>query len=154
MVFGVDRLLRRGKTRVGQLEVQAISILRELHSQGEPLATIAERLNCSVATVSQFALMNGLRRKQTLTDDQKQEIQKLADAYPVREIARRVQCSRSQAGHYVIFWREREAKRRGELSTRRLNTPRKCPKHGRITIWPCVACAAETAAKTRTVNDD
>ncbi len=153
-MYLVDRELRRAKTRNGQLEAEQISVLRDLHSRGESLATIADRLNCSVATVSQVALVNGLRRKQTLTDEQKSEIQKLADAYPVREIARLVRCSRSQAGHYVIYWREREAKRRGELSTRRLNTPRKCPKHGRITIWPCVACAAEAVTNSRKVNDD
>ncbi len=131
------------------MEPEQVLILRDLHCRGETLAKIADRLNCSVATVSQVAVVNGLRRKQTLSEEQKSEIQKLADAYPVREIARLVQCSRSQAGYYVIYWREREAKRRGELSTRRLNTPKKCPKHGRITIWPCVACAAESAAKTK-----
>lgn len=120
--------------------------LKVLHTQGLPLKTIAEHLGRSVAAVSQVAVAHGLRRKPEITDDQRAAIREMADAYPIREIARRVGCSRSQAGHYVIYWREREARRRGEIAPRRLNTPRRCPVHGRLSIWPCVACAAEAAA--------
>ncbi len=87
------------------MEPEQVLILRDLHCRGETLAKIADRLNCSVATVSQVAVVNGLRRKQTLSEEQKSEIQKLADAYPVREIARLVQCFPITAGYYVIYWR-------------------------------------------------
>lgn len=116
---------------------------RELHEAGLPLQTIADRFETNVATVSKIGIELGLRRKPNLSNDQREQIRVLADAFPIREIARRVGCSVSQAGHWVLSWREREAGRCGEIAPRRLNTPRKCPKHGRLVIWPCVACAAE-----------
>lgn len=128
--------------------MEKIEVLRKLHQQGMPLAQIGHQLGgLSVEEVSRLAIKNGLRRKPIIPQEKREEIRDLADAYPVREIAKRVGCSRSQAGHWVIFWREREAAKRGELSTRRLNTPRRCPVHGPLTIWPCVACAAEAAKK-------
>ncbi len=124
-----------------------VALLRELHQQGKPLREISEQLGWTVSWVSRIALENGLRRKITISQEQREQIRDLADAYPVREIAKRVGCSRSQAANWVLFWRERDAEKRGDIATRRCNTPRRCPVHGLLKIWPCVACAAE-AAKT------
>lgn len=126
--------------------MEKIEVLRKLHQQGLPLKAIGHALGgMSVEEVSSLAIKNGLRRKPIIPQEKREEIRDLADAYTIREIAKRVGCSRSQAGHWVIFWREREAAKRGELATRRLNAPRRCPVHGPLKIWPCVACAAEAA---------
>lgn len=136
--------------------MERIEILRDMHQRGIPLAQIGEALGgMRVDTVSRLAIQNGLRRKPTITPEQREQIRDLSEDLPVRQIAKKVGCSRSQAGHWVIFWREREAKKRGELSTRQsLNRSKRCPIHGRLTLWPCVACAAENARRKPAPNPD
>ncbi len=53
-----------------------------LHSQGVSLKRIAAEIGRSVATVSQVAIAHGLRRKPSITDDQREQIREMADAYP------------------------------------------------------------------------
>ncbi len=54
----------------------------------------------------------------------------------VRETARLLNVSRGTVWRVVMARRDT-----GEF--RRLAKPRHCPRHGLVTIWPCVACAAE-----------
>lgn len=117
-------------------------LLKQMHGAGASLEQIARRFETNAKVISRICVSQGLRRKPTLTLQQRQRIRELADAYSIRQIARMVGCSPSQAGFWVIVYREQDARRRGEIAPRRLNTPRRCPVHGLVNLWPCVACAA------------
>jgi hypothetical protein len=60
------------------------------------------------------------------------------------EIATKLQL-RSRMPIYRIIWKMREkAERQGadEQFEPVATSPKRCPVHGMVTVWPCVACAA------------
>jgi hypothetical protein len=42
----------------------------------------------------------------------------------------------------------RIANEAGDFCPRRLNGAKRCPKHGLVNVWPCVACEAENHRRT------
>jgi hypothetical protein len=65
------------------------------------------------------------------------------------EIAAAARCSRSTVCKIAIDLRRRQSKRAGDFQPQQLTKPRRCPVHGPVTIWPCVACNANGAKRRR-----
>jgi hypothetical protein len=123
--------------------MQLTRVLRYAADQRVPLTAVARVTLMPSKQLSKLGVDAGIRRKQSLTDEQLQQIEELSDALPVREIAKKVRASKSQVHYYVTWYRDQEV----ELSTRRTTSAKRCPIHGPLRIWPCVACAAEAARR-------
>ena len=63
----------------------------------------------------------------------------LVDGLPYREAASVAGVSRAAVGRRAISWRDLDER---EEEVRFQNQSRVCKVHGRVKVWPCVACAA------------
>lgn len=91
------------------------------------------------------------RRHRMLSDAQNREIERLlvGTNKTRREIARTVGCAKVTVDRRSLLLRrrkQREAETEAAFSDRQHKT---CPVHGQVSVWPCVACAAE-AQRQRT----
>ncbi len=87
-----------------------------------------------------------------LTQAMKDEIRRLREieGLPIRKIAQRLGVSKTVVG----VWSRRRylaVQRQGGTTVVPvpLKTPKRCPVHGLVRLWPCVACAATASKQSR-----
>lgn len=119
-------------------------VLRMLESGMRPMA-IARSLSVSPDSVYWVARKNGFRfTRENLTDEEKAEVQRLREieGLPIRVVAQRMNRPHSTIGDWA---RKRFCQVRDEGGTgpQILKIPRRCPRHGLVRLWPCVACQAD-----------
>lgn len=108
---------------------------------------IANRLSLPYEVVHEIALSSGIRYAgKHLTAEEKQQLQRLREleGLPIRTIATQMGIGKSTVGRWS---RARFLKVQDEggkaVRPENLKTPKRCPRHGLLRIWPCVACAAD-----------
>lgn len=62
-----------------------------------------------------------------------------------RAIARRVGVSQRTVCYHAKKIRIANRREAGEFQPRELSQPRRCPIHGLVNVWPCVACESENS---------
>lgn len=67
---------------------------------------------------------------------------------PTREIARRVGVSQRTVCYHAKKIRIAARREAGEFQPVELDQVRRCPVHGLVKVWPCVACESAKAAKS------
>jgi len=108
---------------------------------------IARKLSQPYEVVLSIARESGIRfTGKHLTDQEKKEVQRLREihGYTVRLTARELGLSKTAVGRWSRA-RFLKVQDQGGTEVRpvELKTPRRCPRHGLVRIWPCVACAAD-----------
>lgn len=64
-------------------------------------------------------------------------------------VARLVRVSKATVGRVAKDIRHRQLRRSGEFHPEPTKSAKRCPKHGLLKVWPCVACAAEAQSRAR-----
>lgn len=120
-----------------------LSLLR----QGLRPFEIANRLSLPYEVVHEIALHSGIRYAgKHLTPEEKEQLRRLREleGLPIRKIATQMGIGKSTVGRWS---RARFLKVQDEggkaVRPAELKTPKRCPRHGLMRLWPCVACAAE-----------
>lgn len=121
-------------------------VLRLL-ANGERPFEIASRLSVSPWAVRKIARESGLPYGgKHLTPDEKKEIKRLREieGLPIRTIAARIGKSKSAVGNVSRRQYLKVADQGGTVARpEMLKTPKRCPRHGLMRLWPCVACLAD-----------
>lgn len=115
---------------------------------------VTQRVGLPYKTVQRIAIEHGVRcRGRHLSEAEKAKIRRMreVDGMSLRAIAREMGIGKST----VWVWAQRRLEAvadQGGVVVRpvRVRRPRRCPRHGLLTLWPCVACAAEANRDRRT----
>ncbi|MEO1529437.1 MAG: helix-turn-helix domain-containing protein [Planctomycetota bacterium] len=118
--------------------------------RGRRLKDIARELLMPYQYVQAIAADSGeVYAGRQLDDEQRSEIERrrVDEGESIRSIASAMGLPKSKVGRYArrrFLEVEREGQDDGvefvDASTK--SEIRRCPKHGRVSVWPCVACAA------------
>lgn len=143
------------------------SIVAYFLSNGKRISEIADTLGMEYFQLYRFIQNENLsghmtarhgRRlnKKTLAEIKRLLLQK---GLTPREIERQLGLASRHPIYCMIAQMRREAeKTAGEFQPRATTETRRCPKHGLVNVWPCVACAAEIgdvpAAEVEDDDDD
>lgn len=108
---------------------------------------IATRLSLSYDLVQKICRDSGIPYSgRHLTDSEKREIRRLREleGLPIRTIAGKVGRSKTVVG-LVVRRRFLAVQDQGgkQIRPEFLKVPRRCPRHGLVRLWPCVACQAD-----------
>lgn len=119
-------------------------ILCMLESGMRPME-IARSLSASPDVVYWVARKHGFRfTRDNLTQEEKAKIRRLreSEGLSVRQIAQQMNRPTSTIGDWA---RKRfcEVADEGGEGPKILKEPRRCPRHGLVRLWPCVACLAD-----------
>lgn len=126
---------------------------RELRSR-RPIRQIAADFSIDHRRLHLLVVRYGIAadtRRHIYTDREKKEVIRMAvsEGLGVPQICRRTGISQSTV--YEILKRQRnQPSRRNDVSFRHLRKAQRCPAHGLITTWPCVAC--EASRRNRTIG--
>lgn len=112
---------------------------------------IAAKLSISYDVVHEIARKSGIeyaspQRSRQLTDAEKKEITRLREleGLPIRAIAIRTGIAKSTVGDVTRRRFLAVADQGGTVARpEMLKVPRRCPRHGLMRLWPCVACQAD-----------
>jgi len=123
----------------------AVELIRRLQDR-ERLSDIARSMCIPYPKAARIARESGVPYGgRVISAAENGEILRLRfnDGQSIRHIARTVGISRSYVGRVTKAEIERYADL-GGIAVRplRLAHPRRCPVHGLVRLWPCVACAA------------
>lgn len=112
---------------------------------------IANRLSLPYEAVHEIAIGSGIRYAgKHLTDAEKKQLLNLREleGLPIRTIATQMGIGKTTVGRWS---RDRFLKVQDEggkaVAPEMLKVPRRCPQHGLVRLWPCVACAARGPAR-------
>ena len=124
-----------------------IERIRGLYLSDRSLKAIAAETGKRIPVIRKM-LVDLPRRRVNLTSDQIELIQRFDGS--VREVARRVGCSKSTVARHRQIYDERDSDNEDgtidiEIEFERLKSPRRCPEHGLVMVWPCPVCCAEMA---------
>lgn len=132
------------------MEEKSLHILRAI-AAGKPYRQIASDLGVSMWQVYGFAQRNNAaRRCRHLSAQQRLAIVRdlTTTNLSFRAIAERRKTSKGQVHRIAVDLRNRISSDAGEAkfetNSRTLHV---CPTHGKVAVWPCVACAALTARR-------
>ncbi|WP_145176800.1 hypothetical protein [Rubripirellula lacrimiformis] len=118
---------------------------------GERLGDIANTLGVTYGTVHAIAIESGIRYSgKHLTAAEKAEVnrQRIIDGRSIRQIAAAMGLPKSKIGRCVQSQFSRVVDTGGtHVSPRNLRRPKRCPEHGLVRLWPCVACEGEKRRK-------
>ncbi|MGB7325954.1 MAG: hypothetical protein WBD31_13850 [Rubripirellula sp.] len=118
---------------------------------GERLGGIANALGVTYGAVHAVAMESGIRYVgRHLTADEKNEVnrQRIIDGRSIRQIAAAMNLPKSKIGRCVQSQFSRVVDTGGtRVSPRKLRSPKRCPEHGLVRLWPCVACEGEKRRK-------
>ncbi|TWU15978.1 helix-turn-helix domain-containing protein [Allorhodopirellula heiligendammensis] len=121
-------------------------VLRLL-ANGERPVEIASRLSVSYWAVRKIARESGLNYDgKHLTPEEKKEIKRLREleGLPIRTIATRIGKSKSAVGNVTRRQFLKVQDQGGTVARPELlKAPKRCPRHGLMRLWPCVACLAD-----------
>lgn len=126
--------------------------LRRLTDEDSPtIAQLADEVGVSYQRLYRMLKACGYRPRRThtmLAKSQNRRIRRLLmqTDFTRRKIASIVGCAKSTVDLRCKRMRRR-AVRGAETELRLMDAPGDCPKHGKISVWPCVACAAEKARR-------
>ena len=113
---------------------------------GQRMADIARELKLPYSVVQQVAGSSRIKYVgKRLTDKQKEIIRRLREEQDcsIRIIAKKMKLPKSKIGRAVKANFDREVSDGGtEVAPQQMPKPKRCPVHGLVTLWPCVACAA------------
>lgn len=121
-------------------------VLAMLRSGLRPIE-IARQMSLPYDVIYGIAKDSGIRfAGKHLTDEEKKEVRRLRElhGYSVRVTARQLGLSKTAVGR-LSRARFLKVQDQGgtEVRPQELKKPRRCPRHGLVRIWPCVACAAD-----------
>lgn len=119
-------------------------VLRMLESGMRPVA-IASALSIPPNQVYWVARKNGIRfTRENLSEEEKEEVRRLREieGLPIRTVAHAMGRSKSSIGEWA---RRRfvQVQNEGGSGPELLKVPKRCPRHGLVRLWPCVACQAD-----------
>jgi hypothetical protein len=120
--------------------------IRELYRLGDSTKAIRRATGVSISAI-RAAIADLPRRRPRLTETQLRLI--ACSVEPVRAVARRAHCSKSAVWHVrTNLARAADADETDDddaaaIMFEQLRKPRRCPRHGLRSVWPCVECAAE-----------
>ena len=142
----------------GTLSEQERAIVRMIRARvslGESIVNISTTSGISYALIRRLSCEVGIRykHKRPTPEQIRGAIAAVRDkGMTVRAAGRLFGMSKTAAHRYVTKVREKSIDQAGEVvfeDGHRTYAPVKkswnCPTHGRITVWPCVACAALAA---------
>lgn len=121
---------------------KVVAMTADLLRQGRSLRQVAKIVGLSHTTVAKIGRSAGIPcRPRVGLDPSKRSslIRELKQGTPIYLAAARCSVSRDTAHRYS---RQINATP-GEMQFHRTRTAKVCPYHGRVRVWPCVACAAE-----------
>lgn len=130
------------------MEEKSIAILRQIAAK-VPYRQIAQEHGVSFWRVYEIGQRHQVaRRCQHLTARQRLAI--VADLTKTnqsfRAIAAKHKTSKGQVHRIAVDLRRRASKEAGQMEFEtNTRTTHVCPKHGKLSVWPCVACAALAA---------
>ena len=121
-------------------------VLRMLRD-GLRLFEIADRISISYDHVQEIASRSGIQYAgKHLSDSQKQEIRRLREleGLPIRTVAVQLGVSKSTVGRWSRA-RYLNVQDEGgtEVQPEMLKQAKRCPRHGMVRLWPCIACQAD-----------
>lgn len=132
-------------------------IMARLRSGDGRIPEIARELGVSYWTVYEVARRSGLPYiGRHLTAKEKQQIRVLveSDGITGREAAKQIGRAKTTVCRYIAARRQKIVDSvGGSVRPKPTKTPKRCPVHGLVMLWPCVACAA-TANSRRGQNRD
>ena len=137
-------------------ESEALGEIQVLLNAGRTASEIARIMGVTRWVVLHRIRRGGLtmppKRGRHMDAERHREVMRLLETTNLshREIARRVGCSQHAVSYRGRKLRERAKIRlltAGEFQPKKTSEPKVCPKHGRVHVWPCVACAAEAARR-------
>lgn len=124
---------------------RTLARLRALLAKGKTLDQAGRGIRRSKSTAHRLAVQHGIAARR------RRELPKRTDA----QIRRRLRQARHTLRRIAALlgvsvksvWRRsrEQVDRAGDFRPRGIRTARRCPKHGLMKLWPCVACAAETS---------
>lgn len=125
-----------------------ISIVIDQH-RGQSIGNVADA--CGLNKKLMLSVAKRLKIRYRNRRPQNSEVKRamqlvLADGRSIREAARQSSISRSALHRYLMHKRNRIASTAGKMEVKQVKQWR-CPEHGPITVYPCVACAAAAARK-------
>lgn len=122
-------------------------VVLNLLRQGFRPIQIASKLSLSYEVVHEIAFHSGIRYPgKHMTDAERVEVKRLREleGLPIRAIAIRTGLSKTTVGNYSRRQFLKIQNQGGnEVAPEFLKVPRRCPRHGLVRLWPCVACAAD-----------
>lgn len=137
-----------------KIEVDSKKIVAYLLGEGKVISEVAKIIGTEFWPLYRFIRSENLGDAMTARHGRRLSKRTLAEirrllmregCTPV-EIQRRLKL-RSRTTIYCLLaeMRRAEEKKAGEFQPRETSEVRRCPKHGLLTVWPCVACEAERA---------
>lgn len=120
-------------------------VLQMLRSGKRPFE-IARSLSLPYETVHTIASESGIHFPgKHLTEDQKKELRRLREleGLPIRTIATRMGVSKTTVGRWSRLRYIAIQSEGGKFQPEMLKVPKRCPRHGLVRLWPCVACNAD-----------
>lgn len=131
-------------------------IVDRIRRRGDALSTMARATGVSTSYLASLARQAGIRYKH-----QHQSTAAIAravslvvdDGLTVREASRQSGLSKTSVHRFVLKRRKKAVDAAGkfkfETSERGAPKPKswRCPEHGPVTVWPCVACVALAARR-------
>lgn len=118
--------------------------LRKLLARRETLATCSTELGVPLSTLHDMARRHDLpRRRRSLPVEVRRNLELLVRQgdKSITEIALELQLAKST----VCDERRRQLDSGLTFRPRKKREPVRCPKHGLVYLWPCIACTAEAA---------
>lgn len=127
---------------------RTLARLRSLLARGKTLEQAGRQIKRSKSAVHRLAVRHRFgRRRRDLPPKTDAEIRRRLRA--ARHTLRRI-AELSRVSFGSVSRRSRQMTDRGStFRPKGIRVPRRCPRHGLIKIWPCVACVAEAAAGKR-----
>lgn len=114
---------------------------------GHSIPAVAEHFRMSRWQIYKWARSKKIPiRGQPLTASKKNTVIRMVeiDGLSIKRAAVAAGVGRMQAWRLIQARREKELSEATEdLVPVQQKKPRRCPRHGLVTLWPCVACAAE-----------
>lgn len=117
-----------------------------LAASGEPYKLIALKVGRTPNVIYKHARKRGVpRRLPSVSPLARKQILALlmATNMSYAGIARLVRVSKATVGRVAKHIRHRQMRRLGEFQPEESKAVKRCPIHGLVNVWPCVACAAD-----------
>lgn len=120
---------------------------------GMSVRQISSRTGVTWWRVYKYARRHGIAlwtKRPPLTTGQQAEAARLVevDGLTMAAAAQRIGASEMQVWRLLVRRRDEALARAGEFRPKRLRQGRRCPRHGIVHVWPCVACHAVAQANT------
>lgn len=147
-----------GESGFSREEWAIVAMIRARVTQGETIERISRTSRLPYTSLRLLAVRAGIRYKHKRPSEEQVKAAVAAvcnEGLTFRAAGSRFGISRTAIHRYVVKKRAKSIDSAGEVKfedgSREFNPNKRtwnCPTHGRVTVWPCVACMA-LAAKRR-----